>query len=160
METSALLLIASLGAIAVLLMLYVYIFTFERRIFLVLWFAGWSIIALNYLLDAFFPYFLRQNQMIFYLSLCSYFYANLLISWGTLLFLKTKVKTVQFFGIGMVWLILFVVFSVQNLSALHMIQYTYLTVFGISLVGSVKIRLVKRYEGSFCIRLIEYSFCQ
>ena len=146
METSALLLIASLGSIAVLLMLYVYIFTFERRIFLVLWFAGWSIIALNYLLDAFFPYFLRQNQPIFYLSLCSYFYANLLISWGTLLFLKTKVKTVQIFGIGMVWLILFVVFSRQNLPALQMIQYTFLTVFALfSLVGIVLIRLARHY---------------
>ena len=58
METSALLLIASLGAIAVLLMLYIYIFTFERRVFLALWFAGWAIIALNYILDAFFPYFI------------------------------------------------------------------------------------------------------
>lgn len=111
-----------------------------------LWFAGWSIIALNYLLDAFFPYFLRQNQPVFYLSLCSYFYANLLISWGTLLFLKTKVKTVQFFGIGIIWLILFVVLSMQNLPALHMIQYTYLTVFVVfSLVGLVMIRLAKHY---------------
>jgi len=146
METSALLLIASLGSIAVLLMLYVYIFTFERRIFLILWFAGWSIIALNYCLDAFYPYFLRQNQLIFYLSLCSYFYANLLISWGTLLFLKTKVKAVQFFVIGMVWLILFAVFSMQNLPDLNMIQYTYITVFALFfLVGIVMIRLTKQY---------------
>jgi len=33
MEASTLLLIASLGSIAVLLLLYVYIFMFERRIF-------------------------------------------------------------------------------------------------------------------------------
>ncbi|NLM09181.1 MAG: diguanylate cyclase [Clostridiaceae bacterium] len=146
METTALLLIASLGSIAVLLMLYVYIFTFERRTFLVLWFAGWSIIALNYALDAFFPYFLRQNQAIFYLSLCSYFYANLLISWGALLFLKTKVKTVHFFEIGMVWLIFFIIFSLQNFPALYMIQYTYLTVFALfTLVGIVMIRLAKHY---------------
>jgi len=146
METSDLLLIASLGSIAVLLMLYVYIFTYERRIFLVLWFAGWSIIALNYVLDAFFSYFLRQNQSIFYLSLCSFFYANLLISWGTLLFLKTKVKTVHFFGIGTVWLILFIIFSIQNPLALNMIQYTYVTVFALfSLVGVIMIRLAKHY---------------
>lgn len=148
METSALLLIASLGAIAVLLMLYVYIFTFERRAFLMLWFAGWAIIALNYVLDAFFPYFLRQYQLIFYLSLCSYFYTNLLISWGTLLFLKTKVKTVQFFRIGMVWLILFTAFSMQDWPDLNMIQYTYLTVFALFfLVGIAMIRLAKHYGG-------------
>ena len=111
MESSALLLISSLGSIAVLLMLYIYIFSFERRFFLVLWFAGWTIIALNYSLDAFFPDFLRQNQQVFWVSLCFYFYANLLISWGTLLFLKTKVKLYQILGVGLFWLLLFVVFS-------------------------------------------------
>ncbi len=146
MEISALLLIASLGSIAVLLMLYVYIFAFEHRIFLALWFAGWSIIALNYILNAFFPSILRQNQPIFLLSLCSYFYANLLITWGTLLFLKTKIKTVQCIGIGTVWIILFIVFSMLSLPALHMIQYTYLTVFTLfSLVGIVMIRSAKHY---------------
>lgn len=148
METSALLLVASLGSIAVLLMLYVYIFTFERRQFLMLWFIGWFVIALNYSLDAFFPNLLRQNQLIFLLSLCSYFIANLMISWGTLLFLKIKVKTAQFFGIGMIWLILFVVFSMQNLPDLYMIQYTSLTVFVLfSLVGIVMIRSAKHYGG-------------
>lgn len=92
METSTLLLIGSLGSIAVLLMLYVYIFSFERRAFLILWFTGWCIIALNYIIDAFFTDLLRQNQTIFRLSLSSYFYANLLITWGTLLFLKIKIK--------------------------------------------------------------------
>lgn len=146
MDASSLLLIASLGSIAVLLMLYAYIFMFEHRWFLVLWITGWSIIALNYFLDAFYPYFLRQNKLIFLLSLCSYFSANLLISWGTLLFLKTKVKTVQIFVIAMVWMILFVTSSVLNLSDLHMIQYTYLTVFALfSLVGIVMIRSVGRY---------------
>jgi len=146
METSALLLIASLGSIAVLLMLYVYVFTFEREHFLVLWFAGWSIIALNYSLDAFFPFFLRQSQPVFFLSLCSYFFANLLITWGTLLFLKTKVKTVQFFGIEIVWLTVFVVLSMQNLPAVYLIQYTSLTVFALfSLVGIVMIRSAKKY---------------
>jgi hypothetical protein len=89
MEASSLLLIASLGSIAVLLMLYAYIYTFERKHFMVLWFAGWSIIAFNFSLDAFVPNLLRHNEPIFFLSLSSFFCANLLISWGTLLFLKT-----------------------------------------------------------------------
>lgn len=72
METSAVLLIASLGAITVLLMLYVYIFMFERKPFLVLWFIGWAIIAFNYILDAFFPDLVRQNHLILIVSLCSY----------------------------------------------------------------------------------------
>ncbi len=146
METSVVLLVASLGSIAVLLMLYVYIFTFERRYFLMLWFAGWFIIALNYSLDAFFSYLLRENQLIFLISLCTYFYANLIISWGTLLFLKTKVKTVQLFGIGMTWLILFVVFALMGLPALYMIQYMYLSVFALfTLTGIIMIRSVKKY---------------
>lgn len=146
METSALLLIASLGAIAVLLMLYGYIFTFERRVFLVMWFTGWSIIALNYWIDAFYPYFLRQNEKIFFLSLCSYFCANLLISWGTLIFLKTKANIYQLFGIGLLWLIVFVIIVKQNSPALLMIQYTYLSVFALFfLVGIVMIRSAKRY---------------
>ncbi|NLF41392.1 MAG: diguanylate cyclase, partial [Bacteroidales bacterium] len=146
METSALLLIASLGSIAVLLILYVYIFTFERRNFSVLWFTGWLIIAINYTLDAFFPHLLRQNQLIFYLSLCSYFFANFIISWGTLLFLKIKVKTFRLFGVGMGWLLMFMIFSMLKLPALLMIQYTYLTVFVLSLlIGIVMIRLAKHY---------------
>ena len=146
METSALLLIASLGSITVLLMLYGYIFAFERRCFLVMWITGWVFIALNYLLDAFFTDLLRQSQPVFLLSLSSYFYANLLISWGTLLFLKTKVKKVQFLGIGMIWLILFIFFSMQNLPAVYLIQYTYLMVFALfSLVGIVMIRSSGKY---------------
>jgi len=46
----------------------------------------------------------------------------------------------------MVWLILFVVFARQNLPALQMIQYTFLTVFALFfLVGIVLLRLAKRY---------------
>lgn len=146
METSALLLIASLGSIAVLLMLYSYIFAFERQPFLMLWIAGWSIIAINYSLDAFYPYLLRQNESVFLLSLCSYFLANLLISWGTLLFLKTKIKTVHFLGIGIVWLTVFVVLSILHLPALYMIQYTSLTVLALfSWVGIVMIRSIRQY---------------
>ena len=110
MPTSTILLTASLGAISVLLMLYIYIFMFERRLFLVLWYTGWVIIAFNYGLDAFFPDLLRQNHLIFFLSLCSYFCANLLISWGTLLFLKIKTGISLFLSVGIVWL-LFLSFS-------------------------------------------------
>lgn len=145
METSTVLLIASLGSVVVLLMLYIYIFTFERKHFLVLWIAGWSIIALNYSLDAFSPDFLTQQPILF-LSLGSYFFANLMISWGTLLFLKTKVKTVQFFGIGLIWLILFLIFIIHTSPVLYMIQYTCLTVFALfSWVGIVMIRAAKKY---------------
>lgn len=146
MEASSLLLIASLGSIAVLLMLYAYIYTFERKHFMVLWFAGWSIIAFNFSLDAFVPNLLRHNEPIFFLSLSSFFCANLLISWGTLLFLKTKVKAANLFGIGMIWLIIFVAFAMQNLSALRMIQYTHLSVLALYfLVGIVMIRSTKQY---------------
>ena len=146
MQTSTLLLIASLGAISILLMLYIYIITFEYRLFLGLWFIGWAIVAINYSLDAFFPDLLRQNHTIFFLSLISYFYANLLISQGTLIFLKTKVKTSQFLSIGMVWLLFFIFFSARNWSDLQLIKHTYLSVFALSAwVGTAMIRSAKRY---------------
>ena len=146
METSSLLLVASLGAIAVLLMLYVYIFTFERRQFLVLWFAGWLITALNYSLEAFFIDIMRQNQTVFYLSMGTYFFANLMISWGTLLFLKVRVKTVHFLEIEMTWLIVFAVFTQMDVSALFMIYYLYSTVFALFLLtGIVMIRSAKKH---------------
>jgi diguanylate cyclase (GGDEF)-like protein len=137
MQTSALLLIASLGSITVLLMLYSYIFMYDRRAFLLLWFAGWTVIALNYLLEAFFLNLLRQNQMVFSISLGSYFCANLLLTWGTLLFLKVKVKTPCFIGIGSAWLIIFAVLLMQNLSALFLIQFTYISVFALSVLTAI-----------------------
>lgn len=146
MEASTLLLIGSLGSIVVLLMLYVYIFTFDRRNFLVLWFTGWSIIALNYTLDAFFSDVLKQYQAVFYLSIISFFYAHLLITWGTLLFLKIKVRIIQLHGIGMVWLVLYLVFAAIKLSPVFIIKHTYLAVFALySIVGITMIRLAKNY---------------
>ncbi len=145
MQTSAMLLIASLGAISVLLMLYVYIFMFDRQLFLGLWFMGWVIIALNYGLDAFFPNLLRQNHLILLLSLSSYFYANLLIFGGTLMFLKAKARIPLLLSIGIIWLLLFI-FLNQNYSDLQMIKYTYLAIFALySWLGVVMIRLAKRY---------------
>jgi diguanylate cyclase (GGDEF)-like protein len=134
-------------------MLYVYIFMFDRRIFLVLWFIGWSIIAFNYSLDAFAPGLLRGSRLMLFLSLCSYFYANLLISWGTIIFLKIKAKMTTAFGIGIIWLAFFVFFSTGNRQDLQMIQYTSLTVFALSFwIGVVMVRSVIKY-GSFVLLL-------
>lgn len=147
METSALLLIASLGAISVLLMLYAYIFTFDHRLFLGLWFIGWAVIALNYSLDAFFPDLLRQNRLILGLSLSSYFWANLLISWGTFIFLKIKAGMSLLLTAGMVWLFFFIfLFANRSGSALQMIQYTCFAVYVLSSwVGIAMIRSAGRY---------------
>jgi diguanylate cyclase (GGDEF)-like protein len=146
MQTPVLVLIASLGSISVLLMLYVYIFMFERRLFLGLWFIGWAVIAFNYSLDAFFPNLLRQNHLILLLSLSSYFYANLLISWGTFIFLKIKAGRFLFLSVGTIWLLFFIFLANRNWSDLQMIQYTSLTVFALSFwVGAAMIRSAKRY---------------
>ncbi len=146
MQTSGMLLIASLGSISVLLMLYVYIFMFERKLFFGLWFIGWIIIAFNYSLDAFSPNLLRQYHLILFLSLCSFFYANLLISWGTLIFLKIKAGIPMFLSVGIIWLVLFIFFSSLNWSDLQMIKYTSLSVFALSSwVGIAMIRSAKRY---------------
>ncbi|MFZ2538640.1 MAG: diguanylate cyclase, partial [Oscillospiraceae bacterium] len=146
MQTSVILLIASLGAIAVLLMLYIYIIMFDRRLFLVLWFIGWTIIAYNYSLDAFFPKLLRQNHLVLLLSLSSYFCANLLISWGTLLFLNIKTRISLLLRGGIIWLLFFIVFSNLYWSDLQLIKYTYLAVFALSTwVGVTMIRSAKKY---------------
>lgn len=146
MQTSALLLVGSLGAIFVLLMLYIYIFMFERRFFLGLWFLGWAIIAFNYILDAFFPMVLRQNHLIFLLSLSWFFAANLLISWGTLIFLKIKAGLSLFISLGVIWLLLFVFMAGRVWSDLQMIEYTFLAVFVLSTwIGATMIRSAKRY---------------
>ncbi|MEL7601719.1 MAG: GGDEF domain-containing protein [Bacillota bacterium] len=144
MQAATSLLVASLGAIAVLMMLYVYIFIFERKLFFSLWFIGWAIIALNYSLDAFFPDLLRQDRSILLLSLGSYFYANLLVACGTLMFLKLKSK--MLLSAGGLWTALFLFFSYKHLPNLYLIQYTHLAVFVISFrVGAAMIGSAKRY---------------
>ncbi len=146
MQTSTLLLIASLGAISVLLVLYFYIFMFERRLFLGLWFIGWAVIALNYSLDAFFPDLLRKNHLILLLSLSSYFCANLLISWGTLIFLKVKTRISLLLCVGVFWLLIFIFFSNRHWSDLQMIKYTSLAVFALFFwIGVAMISSSKRY---------------
>lgn len=146
MQTSSMLLIASLGAISVLLMLYVYIFTFGRRLFIGLWFAGWVIVALNYGLDAFFPDFLRQNRPILFLSLSSYFCANLLIFWGTLIFLKIKRGIYTFLSAGVIWLAFFTLFAYRTWSDIELIRSAGLAVFALSCwAGAAMITSAKRY---------------
>ena len=146
MQPSAILLFASLGAISVLLMLYVYIFMHQRRLFLALWFVGWLFIGLNYALDAFFPDLLRQNRWILSTSLCSYFCANLLISWGVFRFLKTKIKRAYVFGAGFAWLIAFVMLCILDRSDLHLIQYTNLSAFALAVwTGTAMIGAAKRF---------------
>ncbi len=146
MDTSSLLLIASLGAIAVLLMMYVYIYMFERKRFLVLWFIGWFVIGLDYSIEGFFPHLLRQSQTIFFISLCTFFFANLVIIWGTLIFLETGIKPFHVLVTGTVWLILFAALSLLVLAPLYMIHFTYSSVFALFLLtGTIMIRSAKRY---------------
>ena len=146
MQASSMLLVASLGAAFVLLMLYLYIFLSERKLFLGLWLIGWAIIALNYGLDAFFPDVLRQNRTVLLLSLGSYFYANLVIAWGTLRFLKAKAGMPAILGLGIVWLLFFVLFSALHWPAVQMIEYTSLTVFALAAwVGAAMIGAAQRY---------------
>ncbi len=146
MQATSILLIASLGAIFVLLMLYFYIFLSERKLFLGLWFIGWAIIALNYGLDAFFPDVLRQNRMVLLLSLGSYFYANLVIAWGTMRFLKREAGIRVFLSLGIIWLLLFILFANLNWLDVQMIEYASLTVFALTAwVGAEMIGAAKRY---------------
>lgn len=146
MQASTSLLVASLGAIAVLMMLYVYIFISERKLFFSLWFIGWAIIALNYSLDAFFSDLLRQSRSVLLLSLSSYFYANLTMAWGTLLFLKLKSKMFVLLSAGGLWAALFLFFLYKRWPNLYLIQYTHLAVFAISFrVGAAMIGSAKRY---------------
>lgn len=146
MQPSTVLLVALLGAIFTLLTLYLYIIIFERRLFLILWFIGWAIIAFNYSLDAFFPELLRQSRPIFLLSLGSYFLANLILSRGTCDFLKTKISKVVYLLIGIIWLLSFVLFSVLNWPELFMIKYTNASVFVLTFyVGLAMVRSFKKY---------------
>lgn len=145
-SASALLLIVSLGAISVLLMLHVYIFMSERRLFLLLWFAGWAVIGFNYGLDAFFPDLLRQNRLVLLFSLSSFFCANLLISWGILIFLEIKGGVSLLISAGITWLLFFIFFSNQNWTDLQMIKYNFLAVFALSAwVGAALIKSAKKY---------------
>jgi diguanylate cyclase (GGDEF)-like protein len=125
MEPSEIL-VASLGAIAVLVVLYAYIFAFERRLFLLLWMAGWVIIGLNYSADAFAPQWLRESRLNLLISLGSYFIANVLIAWGSLRFLGKPVR--KFYYIVFVWPLLLILFSALRWTDLQLIQCANLAV--------------------------------
>ncbi len=146
------LLIASLGAIFILLATYMYIYMFERKHFLILWFIGRAVIAFNYGLDAFFPDVLRRNRLIFLLSLGSYFYANLLISCGVFSFLRIKADKLLLLSAALIWLTGFVFFSLKW-PDIMMINYTNAAVFLLMFwVGTALIKAGKRH-GKFAIFL-------
>lgn len=146
MQASTMLLIVSLGTIAVLLMLYGYIYFFERRSFFVLWFIGWTVIALNYCLDAFFPDFLRHNRWVLLLSLSTYFYANLLITWGVYQFLQGNVRQRRIAFPGGVWALLMIAAVALRWQDLHLIQFTNISVMALACwVGVMMIRSYSRF---------------
>ena len=90
-QSSTMLLTGALGAVFIILTLYADIFAFERKAYVIQWFAGWMIIAFNYVLDAFFPDLLRGNRLMFLFSAASYFFANFLIFYGNCSFLDIKI---------------------------------------------------------------------
>ena len=144
MEAPAELLMSSLGAIAVLLMLYIYIFAFERRLFLVLWFIGWVIIGLNYCADALAPQLLRGSRLNLLISLGSYFLANLSIICGTLLFLKKRVRKLPL--LGLIWPFSLLLFSSLRWEDVQLIQYANLTVMTLyAWMGVLMMRMTKQY---------------
>jgi hypothetical protein len=98
------LLVASLGAVFILLTTYVSMFASERRAYLVLWFLGWAVIALNYALNAFFSDLLRANRLIFLISTSSYFLADLMIFFVTYSFLEIRIAKPLWIGGAVVWM--------------------------------------------------------
>lgn len=126
---------------------------FERKSFLVLWFLGWFITALNYTFGAYSPVIIKQNRLLFLISLCSYFFGNFLISCGTFQFLQIKARKAQFLGIGILWFTLFSVISALHLQDLAMIQFTNVSVFVlVSIMGIVMIMSAKK-SGKFIMLL-------
>lgn len=103
-QSSTMLLTGSLGAVFIILALYADIFAFERRAYIVQWFAGWTVIALNYVVDAFFPDLLRGNRLVFLISTASFFYANFLLFYGNRSFLGIKNHKPLSIGASAVWL--------------------------------------------------------
>jgi diguanylate cyclase (GGDEF)-like protein len=108
---STMLLIASLGAVFIILTLYVNIFLSERRAYLALWFVGWAVIALNYGVDAFAPALLRGNRLVFLASTASYTLANFMIVCGIYSFLEIKIAKPLWMGGAAAWLAGFVILS-------------------------------------------------
>ena len=142
MEPSEILM-ASLGAIAVLVVLYAYIFAFERRLFLLLWMAGWVIIGLNYSADAFAPEWLRESRLNLLISLGSYYIANVLIVWGSLRFLGKPVR--KSYIIAFAWPFLLILFSVLRWTDLQLIQYANLAILLLyACLGVIMMRLTAR----------------
>jgi len=144
MQSSTMLLIGSLGAVFIILALYVDIFVFERKAYLVLWFTGWTVIALNYVVDAFFPAFLRENRLVFLISTGSYSIANFLILYGNYSFLGIRVKKPLYVGGAVGWLVGFIALS-GFLPDVALIAYSNAAVFLLTfLVGAAMIRVGRK----------------
>lgn len=145
MSPSSILLFSSLGAIFVLLMIYIYIFTFERKSFLILWFIGWLVIGLNYGLDAFSPGLFKERSVLI-LSLVTYFYANLAVASGTLIFLRLKERIAMLVGFGILWSLPFLFIVYKSWPDLLLIQYTTLSVYAMSFgIGIAMIKASPQY---------------
>jgi hypothetical protein len=138
------LLTGALGAVFIILTLYADIFAFERKAYVIQWFAGWMIIAFNYVLDAFFPDLLRGNRLMFLFSVASWFFANFLIFYGNCSFLGIKIHKPLFVGASAVWLMGF--FGLSRIwPAVALIAYANAAVFFLTLVNGVwMIRLGKK----------------
>ena len=121
-----------------------FISSHSNEVFLLLWFAGWFIIALNYSLDAFLPDFLRKPAGLLPEPLSTSMQISLFH--GALPVPENRDQKLYFWGIGAVWPVVFAVLSIQNLPAVHVIRYTYLSVFTLYiLVGIIMIRLARLY---------------
>jgi len=142
------LLIASLGAVFILLTTYVNIFASERRAYLALWFVGWAVIALNYSLDAFFPDLLRGNRLVFLASTASYFFANLLFVCGIYSFLEIRIRKPLWIGGSAAWLAGFASLALSDFWDYVLIAYVDAALFLMAFrVGQLMIRVGKKQGG-------------
>ena len=159
MQPSTMLLTGSIGAVFILLALYADIFAFERKAYLVLWFVGWTVIGLNYVVDAFFPSLLRGNRLVFMISTGSFFYANFLIFYGNYKFLGIKFNQPLFIGGSVAWLAgLFALSWIW--SDLALITYANSAIFYMTLrTGIALIRVSKRQRGlAFFLGIINIAW--
>ena len=159
MQPSTMLLTGSIGAVFILLALYADIFAFERKAYLVLWFVGWTVIALNYVMDAFFPALLRGNRLVFMISTGSFFYANFLIFYGNYRFLGIKFNQPLFIGGSAAWLAGFFALS-WIWSDLALITYANAAIFYMTLrTGIALIRISKGQRGlAFFLGIINIAW--
>lgn len=146
------LLTGSLGAVFIILALYADIFAFERRAYIVQWFAGWTVIALNYIMEAFFPDLLRGNMPVFLISTASFFYANFLIFYGNRSFLGIKTHKPLFIGASAAWLAGLIGFS-RLFPPVALIAYVNAAIFFMALHNGVMMIRLGRKQGGIVLFL-------